>query len=55
MKLVGEKITVRCFRRLRRTELPVNTGELARYLIGGVAVYDTDGGRLSGCIGGAEA
>src|ERR1700722_15696339 len=42
-------------RRLRRTELPVDTVELARYLIGKVAVHDTDDGRLRGGIVGTEA
>ena len=42
-------------RRLRRTELPVDTEELARYLIGKVVVRDTDAGRLSGRIIETEA
>jgi DNA-3-methyladenine glycosylase len=43
------------FRHLRRTELPVDTVELARYLIGKVAIHDTDGGRLSGRVVVTEA
>jgi DNA-3-methyladenine glycosylase len=31
-------------------ELPVDTAELARYLVGKVAVHDTADGRLSGRI-----
>src|SRR5471030_38165 len=42
-------------RRLRRAELPVDTVELAHYLIGKVVVHDTDSGRLTGRIVETEA
>jgi DNA-3-methyladenine glycosylase len=42
-------------RRLRRAELPEDTVELARFLIGKIVVHDTDDGRLSGRIVETEA
>src|ERR1700758_1870909 len=42
-------------RRLLRTDLPVNTVKLARYLVGKVIVHDTTNGRLSGRIIETEA
>ena len=45
MKNAGETVRVPRLRRLRRRELPIDTVELARYLIGKVVVHERDDGR----------
>jgi DNA-3-methyladenine glycosylase len=55
MKRSGQAAPAGRLRRLRRAELPVDTVELARYLIGKVVVHDVAGGRLSGRVVETEA
>jgi len=55
MKQVEERLSLFALRRLRRRELPLDTVELARYLIGKVVVHDISDGRLSARIVETEA
>jgi len=50
-----QKKPTKRIRRLRRVELPVNTVELACYLIGKTVVHDSPSGRLAGRIVETEA
>jgi DNA-3-methyladenine glycosylase len=54
-KLPAQSDTSGKLQRLSRAELPVDTVELARYLIGKVIVHDIASGRLSGRIVETEA
>jgi DNA-3-methyladenine glycosylase len=51
----GSNKAERLIRRLRRTQLPSETTELARYLIGKTVVHDSEHGRLVGRIVETEA
>jgi DNA-3-methyladenine glycosylase len=52
---VNHPLTKLTIRRLRRSELPTDTIELARFLIGKMVVHDVPAGRLSGRIVETEA
>jgi DNA-3-methyladenine glycosylase len=52
---VNHPLTKLTIRRLRRSELPTDTIELARFLIGKIVVHDVPAGRLSGRIVETEA
>ncbi|MGA7341237.1 MAG: DNA-3-methyladenine glycosylase [Terracidiphilus sp.] len=54
-QLLARSDTNGSLQRLSRADLPVNTVELARYLVGKVIVHDTAKGRLSGRIVETEA
>src|ERR1700723_664649 len=54
-KAVAEASTKAKIRRLRRSQLPIGTVELARYLIGKIVVRDLPGLRMAGRIVETEA
>jgi DNA-3-methyladenine glycosylase len=51
----GNKLMMRPLRRLRRSELPVDTVELAQYLIGKTLIHESRKGKLTGRIVETEA